>query len=129
MSIVGIGADIIKVERIATLWLRYYFRFASKILTKDEIFELKKINNQHRSVMFLAKRFGIKESIVKALGLGFRKNLFLTQIGVTKDGFGKPSIVYYKKTKTYIKSIGNIKTHISLSDDANIALTFVIVEK
>ncbi len=128
MSIIGIGTDIVRIDRMAKLWGRYNLRFAARILTSDEITELKEITDQNKAIRFLAKRFAVKEAVAKALGIGFRKNVFLTQIGVKKDELGKPYIVYYKKTKDYIESLGNIKTHISLSDESDVVLTFAIIE-
>lgn len=127
MRIYGIGTDIVKCERIATMWNEHGDNFARRILTNYELqaFAAQK-NNQ---IAFLAKRFAAKEAIVKALGTGFRDSVFLTQVGIETDLVGKPTVVFYGETKEYVDSLGLFDVHISLSDELDYVVAFVIISK
>lgn len=127
MNIYGIGTDIVKCERIAKLWAKYGYRFAQKILTPHELDVLKTLNNNQ--VAFLAKRFAAKEAVAKALGTGFRNSVLLTQIGVVTDVNGKPLIMLYGATKAYVDSLGDFDIHLSLSDETEHVISFVIILK
>ena len=70
MNIIGNGVDIIENKRIASsLKLK---GFASRIFTKNEIIQSKKIKNKTN---YFAKRFAAKEAFIKAIGIGFRNNI------------------------------------------------------
>ena len=87
--ILGIGTDIVEVERITHAIKRHGARFAQRILTDTEyaIFV-----THHRPSHFLAKRFAAKEAIVKALGTGFLRGINWRTIEVKNTEFGKPII-------------------------------------
>lgn len=127
MNLYGIGTDIVKCDRIASLWHKHGYRFAKKILTIHELDVLKALNNNQ--VAFLSKRFAAKEAIVKALGTGFRDNIVITQIGVVTDKNGKPGVMLYGATKKQVESLGDFDMYLSLSDEADYVVSFVIILK
>ena len=84
--------------------------------------------NKLKSVLFLAKAFAAKEAVAKALGTGFRQGVFFKDIEIIKNSVNKPSIVLYGNAlqlseKKQIKMI-----HISLSDEQDCVIAFVIME-
>lgn len=125
MSIVGIGTDLVSIARIKTIWNRYGMNFAHRILTKNELEALQQNKNP---IHFLAKRFAAKEAVAKALGTGFRPNgILLTEIGVMNDSLGRPYLEFTGYTKQEIDRL-KVKAHISLSDERDYAMAFVILE-
>ena len=98
MDILGIGTDIIEINRIITIWQKYGLRFAKHILAIEEIHELDKAKDHAR---FLAKRFAAKEAVAKALGTGFQNNVYFTQIRIVKDQLGKPEVIFLLDTKDF----------------------------
>ena len=127
MGIYGIGTDIVKIERIEKLWQEHGISFAKKILTADELLEF--AQETRAQVGFLAKRFAAKEAVAKALGTGFRDAVLLKQIGIASNELGKPSIVLYGSTKDYVASLGNLDLHVSLADEQEYVVAFVIISK
>ncbi len=125
MKIYGIGTDIVKCERIARLWSEHGDSFAKRILTSYEITALHQ--QKHHHVNFLAKRFAAKEAVVKALGTGFRDEILITQIGIETDAVGKPSVMFYGSTKDYVTTLGSLDFKISLADEADYVVAFVII--
>ena len=124
--IYGIGTDIVNVPRMAANLERHGERFAARILTASELAEFRLAPLQAH---FLAKRFAAKEAAVKALGTGFRDGLSLHDIGVGHDGLGKPLLEFSTKLQAHLQNGGIGTAHLSLSDEQDHALAFVILEK
>ncbi len=125
MKVYGIGTDIVACARIKKLWDEHGENFARRILTDYEQQALTEL--KVAPISFLAKRFAAKEAVVKALGTGFRDEVILTQVGIETDTLGKPQVVFYGKTKQYIDSLGKLELHISLSDEADYVVAFVLI--
>ena len=127
MDIVGNGVDIIENKRIKkSLKIK---GFVDRIFTKNEINKSKNINNKTN---YYAKRFAAKEAFVKALGEGFRNNVNFNDIDITNDKKGKPIIKLSHKLKKFLKkkfNIDNYKIFLSLSDEMNYSIAYVIINK
>lgn len=123
LGIFGIGTDIVEIARIEKSWQKYGLRFARHILAAAELQELA---NSNQPVRFLAKRFAAKEAVAKALGTGFRDQVYLTQICLVKDMAGKPDVVFLLETQDFVRSLGHITCHISISDEVHYAIAFAI---
>jgi holo-[acyl-carrier protein] synthase len=87
--ILGIGNDIIEIERIQANIEKYKHRFLNRIFTKKE--QLYCLNKKNPAIHF-AGRFAAKEAIVKALGTGFRQGITWVDIEILNDGNGKPLV-------------------------------------
>ncbi len=124
--IVGIGVDLVRVERIRDSLERFGERYARKILGEGE---LERFHQAQRPEHFLAKRFAAKEAVAKALGTGFRDGLFLTHIEVKNDALGKPSLRLTERARELADSLGVTATHLSLSDEEEHAVAYVILER
>lgn len=120
----GIGTDIVKVARIQNSLARFEERFVRRLLTDAELSEYRLSRQPER---FVAKRFAAKEAAVKALGLGFREGLTFNCIGVTHDQYGKPELVYHGDALAYIEKIGIIRSLLSLSDELDYVVAFVVL--
>jgi len=125
-DIYGIGTDIVEIARIHDILKRFGERFARRILTDDELTDYCKSAHPER---FLARRFAAKEAVVKALGLGFRKELTLHTIGIAHDRYGKPELVFLEQAARYVDDLGITARFISISDERDYALAFVVLAK
>jgi len=123
--IFGIGTDIVRVERLAEMYARHGERAAEKILADSERQACKDSKTPDR---FLAKRFAAKEAFGKALGTGIRAPALLPSIAVTHDAFGKPIFEFAPELDAHLAKLGLI-AHLSLSDERDCAVAFVILEK
>ncbi|HDZ45968.1 hypothetical protein LCGC14_0053480 [marine sediment metagenome] len=124
--IVGIGSDIARIERFARAVQRHGPRFALRILGPDEhAVWLQKA----QPAAFLAKRFAAKEAFVKALGLGLREGMQWCDIQVLNDALGKPHLMLSGEADRLMKVAGVTASHITLSDEADYAVAFVVLER
>ncbi|HHI92188.1 MAG TPA: holo-ACP synthase [Gammaproteobacteria bacterium] len=123
--IFGIGTDIVRIPRIADSLARYGERFAARILTEAEMTVFADLAQQ---APFLAKRFAAKEAVAKALGTGFRNGLSLRDIGVGNDALGKPLLIFSQRTQQMLQKQGVGKSHLSLSDEREYAIAYVVLE-
>ncbi|CAM0556973.1 holo-ACP synthase [Vreelandella titanicae] len=124
--IVGIGSDIARVERFTRAMKRHGPRFAERILGPDEqALWLHKA----QPAAFLAKRFAAKEAFVKALGLGLRQGLQWGDIQVLNDALGKPYFLLNGEAERLLQAAGVTASHVTLSDEAEYAVAFVVLER
>ena len=108
-SILGIGNDIIEIDRIKKSYDRHGYRFLTKLFTeKEQDYCLK-----HKDpIPHLAGRFAAKEAIVKAIGTGFGEYASWLDIEIVNDNYGKPQVFF---SKTLNKKTINTEIMISIS--------------
>ena len=123
--IFGIGTDIVEVKRIRNV--DSLEKFADKILSLDEL-EVFKSQIDEKKVIFLAKQFAAKEAVSKALGTGIGKDIRFNQIEILRNSDGKPYLNHDGMITTIFNDLGITKTHVSLSDEKEYVLAFVILE-
>lgn len=97
MNFIGIGNDIIEINRIEKAIKK--INFITKVFTENEIklFEIK-----GKRTEFFAGRFAAKEAVSKALGTGFRE-FSLTDIEILNDSLGKPYVTFKNNIDFYNK--------------------------
>lgn len=121
--IVGIGTDIVEVDRINKAMDRN-IKFIEKVLSEEE---MSLATNGHYKSEFVAGRFAAKEAISKALGTGFRSFGF-KDIIIKNDELGKPIVILKEKVRKIAETYGNYKIHISITHERQNAIAFVIIE-
>ena len=127
MNIVGIGVDIVDNSRLKKLIRNR--DFISRIYSTKEINQSKKIKNKTN---YFSKRFAAKESLSKAIGLGFRKGINFKDISVLNDKYGKPFYELNNNVKKYIYSKfkrKRIKISLSLADEKKYSIAFSMIHK
>ncbi len=112
--VLGVGIDIIEIERIKDSIEKYGDRFLDKIYTANEIkYCSKKFNkDQH-----LAARFAAKEAVYKAVASGWEEGINWQDIEVYNDSYGKPEIKPFGKLKTFLSNDKQLKISMSHSDN------------
>ena len=123
--IFGIGTDIVEVTRIEASINQFGDDFAKRILTESELVSYFKSQIKPR---FLAKRFAAKEAFSKALGTGLRAPATFQNIVVSHGALGKPVLVLEPELQDFLTAKKIKKTHISISDEKNLAAAFVVLE-
>jgi holo-[acyl-carrier protein] synthase len=121
----GIGTDIVAVARLGELHERHGERGLEKLLAAEELADCRASADPAR---FLAKRFAAKEALGKALGTGIRAPVLLPAIAVTHDELGKPAFRFGDELAAFLAARG-LRAHLSLSDERDYAVAFVVVEK
>ena len=129
MAILGTGIDIVENYRLKEILLKKKSNFKKKIFTINEVAYCEKKSN---SISCYSKRFAAKEAFVKALGIGFRKNINFKDIEVVNNTYGKPYISINKKIANKIKTLFKVKKFIillSISDEKKYSIASVIISK
>lgn len=124
--ILGIGTDVVAVRRMAELHTRHGERLARRMLAMGERGDYDRVRDKPR---LLAKRFAAKEALAKAMGTGVRAPLTLTAVGVGHDELGKPVFFFAPALAGWLQERGAGNVHLSLSDEVDTVVAFVIVER
>ena len=122
--IIGIGTDIIEVERIAGSIEKYGERFMKKIFTETEIEYCESFKKN--KYLHYAARFAAKESFSKAIGTGLTRGFKFTEIGIRNEKSGRPVV---ELSGNMAEKWGSYKIHISLSHTEGNAIAYIIMEE
>lgn len=123
--IFGIGTDIAAIERVAAMYQRQGARALEKILAPAERAACQESADPAR---FLAKRFAAKEALGKAYGTGIRAPVNLPEIAIAHDDLGKPYFVFSDVLANVFSARG-LKAHLSISDEREFVVAFVVLEQ
>ena len=121
----GIGTDVVSIPRIERVLARFGERFVNRILTPQERV---RYDSTRAKASHLAKRFAAKEAFSKAIGTGIHPPFTWHAVSVSRDARGKPGLVPSVEMAAHLASLGVTTSHISLTDDAGVAVAFVVLE-
>lgn len=124
--IVGLGIDLVELDRIERVYTRYGKSFAEKILHPDELAVLPE---GAQVVPYLAARFAAKEAGSKALGTGFRQGIWFQDFCVKNGPLGQPALYLHGPALAAFERLGAQSAHLSLSHSRHSAAAVVILEK
>lgn len=123
--IVGIGTDLVEIERIEKSLERYGEKFAAKILAPGE---MQDFHAAKFAPAFVAKRFAVKEAVAKALGTGMRAGVHFSAIEVIHDSHGKPGVTLHEAAQARAQALAISNWHVSVTDERQHAMAFVVAE-
>ena len=128
--IFGVGTDICDVRRIRAVLSRRGDRFAERVLGPHEIgvFQRRRDQLEERGVRYLATRFSAKEAFSKAVGLGMRTPMTWRGCEIAKLPSGQPEIRLHGALAEWYAA-RRLSAHVSVSDEADYAASFVVVEQ
>ena len=124
--IFGIGTDIVDVKRIKKM--KSIDSFAKKILGHNEHLKYSALS-ESKNIFFIAKQFAGKEAFAKAIGTGISGDVNLKGIEILRDDKGKPIFNFDKRIQMRLDHLGIKDSHVSLSDEEDYAIAFVVLEK
>lgn len=122
--IFGIGTDLVQVDRIAASWERHGERFAERVLMPGE---LAAFRGHRRPVRFLAMHFAAKEAIVKAMGTGFAHGVWVRDVGVVANAWGRPEVCWSARGRGVADGLGIGEGHVSLTDEAGLVVAVAVL--
>lgn len=118
------GIDILSFKRFEKIFYRHKKQLIKKILSN---YEIKRLPSKKNIVSYIGKCFSIKESILKALGIGFRKGIKLSDINLYKNHLGKPCFYISSNTKNFFY-LQNIKNYdLTITDENEYIISVVII--
>jgi holo-[acyl-carrier protein] synthase len=128
--IIGLGSDLCNIERIQNSLDRFGDRFTNRVFTDVE--RAKADKRPFTMAGTYAKRFAAKEAFSKAVGTGFKRGVFMKDIGVVNAPSGAPTLKLTGGAKqrldAMIPSGYKAVVHLTMTDDHPWAQAFVIIE-
>jgi holo-[acyl-carrier protein] synthase len=128
--IIGLGSDLCSIERIRASLDRFGERFEARVFTPHE--RAKAAKRPFTRAGTYAKRFAAKEAFSKAVGTGFKRGVFMKDIGVVNLPSGAPTLELAGGAKAALDALvpagHKARIHLTLTDDHPWAQAFVIIE-
>ncbi|MFZ1520201.1 MAG: holo-ACP synthase [Ignavibacteriaceae bacterium] len=112
--VIGIGIDIIEIDRIKNSVDKFGDAFLNKIYTQNE---LDYCLSKHNKYQHLAARFAAKEAIYKALASSWEKEASWKSMEITNELNGLPVVAFFGKLKEYLSDDKDIKISLSHSEN------------
>jgi holo-[acyl-carrier protein] synthase len=122
--IFGIGIDVLEAQRMHASYARFGKHLLDRLLLPQERrqFELTR-----RPERFLAMRFAAKEAIVKAMGTGFAHGVWIRDVGVVQNAWGKPEVIYSARGERLRRRLGVGEGHVTLTDEAGLIVAVAVL--
>ena len=127
--IIGLGSDLCNIERIQRSLDRFGERFVRRVFTDVE--RAKAASRPFTRAGTYAKRFAAKEAFSKAVGTGFKRGVFMKDIGVVNKASGEPTLALSGGAKQRLDDMipqGHAASiHLTMTDDHPFALAVVVI--
>jgi holo-[acyl-carrier protein] synthase len=123
--VLGLGTDLIEIERIQASMDRFGERFLERIFTAEEIAYCLRKKQPAES---LAARFAAKEAGAKALGTGISRGISWKEIEVTRKMGERPMLHFNGRAGELAKAMGVRRVQLTLSHSRKLAIAVVVVE-
>ena len=127
--IIGLGSDLCNIQRIRNSLDRWGDKFMDRVFTETE--RAKAAKRPHTVAGTLAKRFAAKEAFSKAVGTGFKRGVFMRDIGVVNLPSGAPTLHLTGGARARLDALAPeghaIDIHLTMTDDHPWAQAFVIL--
>ena len=123
--IYGVGTDLVNIERVKKILSKNRDGFVKRVLSEHEqaLFA-----NKADSAAYFAKRFAAKEAFAKALGTGIGRVVSFQDLTIRNNENGKPYFIPSEKLRQYLVENNIKKAHLSISDESQNAIAFVVLE-
>ncbi len=129
MTIIGIGSDLCNIERIQNSLDRFGERFINRVFTDTERSKAEK--RPFTRAGTYAKRFAAKEAFSKAVGTGFKRGVFMKDIGVVNKASGEPTLALTGGARERLDALtpeGHAaQIHLTMTDDHPFAMAVVVI--
>jgi len=125
MTIVGIGVDIVEVDRIIAAVDRHGDRFVQRITRPGEV----RVPAGPGFGPHVAGLFAAKEATLKALGTGWAAGLGFRQIEVHRPDGGRPEVRLHGAAAERARDLGSDAVHLSISHERSVAIAFAVLER
>jgi len=125
MAILGVGVDIVDVNRIRKMAEEYGERFLRRVFSEEELAYCMRFSDPFPH---LAARWAAKEAVAKAMGTGFTKGVTWKSICIVHTPNGEPLVVLKEGAQRFATSLGVRKIWVSISHTRDFAVSVVVME-
>ena len=122
--IFGIGTDVVQVARVQAVYEKHGEHFVRRLLLPEEEAAFRRYK---RPVRFLAMRFAAKEAIVKALGTGFAHGIWVRDVGIAQNEWGRPEVIWSERGRELRDRLGAGEAHVTLTDEAGLVVAVAVL--
>jgi len=122
--IFGIGTDVVQLDRMQSVYERYGEHFVRRLLLPQEE---QAFRRYRRPVRFLAMRFAAKEATVKAMGTGFAHGMWIRDVGVLANAWGRPELIWSDRGRAMCERLGIGEGHVTLTDEAGLVVAVAVL--
>lgn len=122
--IIGIGIDLVECGRFLD-WSAFK---KQRIFTKKELEYAD--NDNANSEKHLANFWAAREAFLKAVGTGFGDDIAFSDVSVVHNDAGRPELLITGGAKAALKELagGDVKIHLSITDQADYCAAMVVIE-
>ena len=124
--VIGVGTDLMEIDRIAQSIARFGDRFLARVFTPREIAYCQR--KKRNAAESFGARFAAKEAGAKALGTGISHGVGWLELEVTREPSGKPSLELKGRAAQRARALGVTHISLSLTHSRDVALAVVIME-
>ncbi len=130
--IIGTGSDLIDIRRIEKTLERFGDRFIQRCFSEVEIKKAERRRAAGTHIATYAKRFAAKEACSKALGTGFSNGVYMKDISVENDIWGRPVLKLSHGAAARLAAMTpagkKAAIHLTLTDEPPLAQAAVVIE-
>ncbi|HVS18737.1 MAG TPA: holo-ACP synthase [Planctomycetota bacterium] len=125
MAILGVGIDLVRIERLANFLARHGERGKARLFSAGEqaYCEARKTSAQS-----YAGRFAVKEAVMKVLGTGWARGVRWVDIEVVRPPGQPPTVALHGATARIAAARGIAVIHIAITHDAGISAAVAVAE-
>jgi holo-[acyl-carrier protein] synthase len=122
--IYGIGIDVLQAQRMKDSYARFGAHLLDRLLLPEE---REQFHRTCRPDRFLAMHFAAKEAIVKAMGTGFAHGVWIRDIGMVQDKWGKPEVIYSQRGERLRRHMGIGEGYVTLTDESGLVVAVAVL--
>jgi holo-[acyl-carrier protein] synthase len=125
VAIVGVGLDLVRIERMAQFLERHGARGRARLFTAGEqaYCEARKTSAQS-----YAGRFAVKEAVMKVLGTGWSRGVRWVDIEVVRPRGQAPTVVLHGESARLARARGIASIHVAITHDGGISAAVAVAE-
>ena len=124
--VLGLGTDLIEIERVQQSIDRFGDRFIQRLFTSGEIDYC--LRKKKQSTESFAARFAAKEAGAKALGTGISRGISWREIEVRRKAGERPTLHLSGRAAERAAAMGVKRVQLSLTHSQTVAMAIVVVE-
>jgi holo-[acyl-carrier protein] synthase len=125
MSIISIGSDLARIDRLGEVIDRRGSTLLDRLFTEGE---QAYCEERRQRLTHYAARFAVKEAVMKVLGTGWTNGVRWVDIEVVRDAAGAPGVELHGRSAEIAKEKGIEKLFVSITHDAGLAMAVVVAE-